>query len=143
VAVNFKEKKFMSRYAAQNQWGGNSAPWHPGGIWVIGGRDNQNVVSVEVKSTDGGQTLQGVMTYAGEGPIGFQGKRVAHNRYQVQNQWGGDSAPWHPGGEWVIGGRDDQSVVALSVKSDDGGLTLNGTNTYINEGPIGFRSLLG
>ncbi|MDD0974280.1 lectin OAA [Pseudomonas fontis] len=132
----------MSKYAVENQWGGSSAPWHPGGTWKLGARDNQKVVAVDIRSGDGGVTFKGNMTYAGEGPIGFQAKRVAHNRYEVQNQWGGNDAPWHPGGEWVIGGRDNQSVVALSVKSGDGGKSLDGTNTYAEEGPIGFRSHL-
>jgi hypothetical protein len=30
-------------------------------------------------------------------------------------------------------------VVALNVASNDGGATLNGTNTYAGEGPIGFK----
>jgi hypothetical protein len=80
-----------------------------------------------------------------EGSLGlfsFKEKKFM-SKYAVENQWGGNSAPWHPGGEWVIGGRDSQNVVALSVKSEDGGLTLSGTNTDIDEGPIGFRSLLG
>jgi hypothetical protein len=29
------------------------------------------------------------------------------------------------------------------VTSDDGGQTLNGTNTYSGEGPIGFKGALG
>ncbi|MEE1925097.1 lectin OAA [Pseudomonas sp. 148P] len=131
-----------NKYAVQNQWGGNSAPWHPGGTWKLGARDNQHVVAIDIRSGDGGVTFKGNMTYSGEGPIGFKAKRVAQNRYEVQNQWGGNDAPWHPGGEWVIGGRDNQSVVALSVKSNDGGKSLDGTNTYDNEGPIGFRSHL-
>ena len=64
------------------------------------------------------------------------------NLYKVENQWGGSSAPWHPGGDWVIGGRSDQNVVALNIKSDDDGKTLNGTMTYIGEGPIGFKGIL-
>lgn len=131
-----------NKYAVQNQWGGSSAPWHPGGTWQLGARDNQKVVNVDIRSGDGGVTFKGSITYSGEGPIGFQAKRVAQNRYQVQNQWGGNDAPWHPGGEWVIGGRDNQSVIALNVKSNDGGKSLDGTNTYDNEGPIGFRSHL-
>lgn len=79
------------------------------------------------------------MTYAGEGPIGFKAQRTGQNQYNVENQWGGNDAPWHPGGKWEIGGRDNQNVIALSVTSSDGGKTLNGTNTYANEGPIGFR----
>lgn len=126
-------------YQVENQWGGSSAPWHEGGRWLIGSRSNQNVVAIEVKSSDGGQTLNGTMTYAGEGPIGFRATISDGNNYTVENQWGGDSAPWNPGGQWIIGGRSDQRVVALQLNSSDGGKTLNGTMTYNGEGPIGFR----
>ena len=132
----------MANYAVQNQWGGDQAPWHPGGTWQLGARSNQNVVAIDVSSTDGGQTLNGTNTYAGEGPIGFRGKMTGPNTYQVENQWGGDQAPWHPGGTWVIGARDGQNVIALNVSSSDGGTTLNGTNTYAGEGPIGFKGAL-
>ncbi|MCL2934155.1 MAG: GDYXXLXY domain-containing protein [Trichodesmium sp. MAG_R03] len=79
-------------YKVENQWGGYSAPWHPGGDWVIGGRSNQNVVAIDVKSDDGGETLNGTMTYIGEGPIGFRATRTGkNNNYTVENQWGGSS----------------------------------------------------
>lgn len=39
----------------------------------------------------------------------------------------------------MIGGRNGQAVIALDVRSTDKGQTLNGTMTYNNEGPIGFR----
>lgn len=129
----------MSKYAVANQWGGSSAPWHQGGTWVLGARDNQKVVAIDIKSGDGGKTFNGTMTYAGEGPIGFKAQRTGQNQYNVENQWGGNDAPWHPGGKWVIGGRDNQNVIALNVTSSDGGKNLSGTNTYANEGPIGFR----
>ena len=32
----------------QNQWGGAAAPWHEGGVWVIGGRTNQQVVALDI-----------------------------------------------------------------------------------------------
>jgi hypothetical protein len=128
-------------YDVENQWGGESAPWHPGGVWVLGCRD-QSVIAVEVTSGDGGKTLNGAMTYAGEGPIGFRSNQILTNTYAVENQWGGSSAPWHPGGAWVLGCRTGQNVVALNVTSSDGGSTLNGTNTYAGEGPIGFRATL-
>lgn len=124
----------------ENQWGGSDAPWQPGGVWRIGGRSDQRVTALNVSSDDGGQTLAGTMTYEGEGPISFMGYLVSPNTYIVENQWGGSDAPWHPGGIWVLGGRDAQNVVAIDVSSDDGGLTLNGTMTYDGEGPIGFRS---
>lgn len=124
----------------QNQWGGSSAPWNPGGIWLIGGREGQNVVAISITSSDKGKTLNGTMTYAGEGPIGFRATMTQTNNYVVENQWGGSSAPWNPGGTWIIGARSGQRVVALQLNSSDGGKTLNGTMTYDGEGPIGFKS---
>ncbi|MDJ0571216.1 MAG: hypothetical protein QNJ53_19495 [Pleurocapsa sp. MO_192.B19] len=58
--------------------------------------------------------------------------------YRVKNQWGGSSAPWRQGGQWTIGNRPKQDVIALNIKSNDGGKTLKGTMTYKGEGPIGF-----
>lgn len=125
-----------------NQWGGSAAPWHEGGMWVCGCRAGQNVIAIDVTSQDGGKTLAGTMTYFGEGPIGFRGVLTQNNTYVVENQWGGSSAPWHPGGTWIIGCRTAQNVIGIRVSSSDNGLTLNGTMTYNNEGPIGFKSEL-
>nr|C0HL90.1 RecName: Full=Lectin SfL-2 [Solieria filiformis] len=128
------------RYTVQNQWGGSSAPWNDAGVFVLGGRANQNVMAIDVSSSDGGKTLTGTMTYSGEGPIGFKGtRRGESNNYEVENQWGGSSAPWHPAGTFVIGSRSGQAVVAMNVTSHDGGKTLSGHMTYENEGPIGFK----
>ena len=57
----------------------------------------------------------------------------------VENQWGGDQTPWHPGGRWIIGYRTGQNVVGVDVTSPDDGATLSGTMTYANEGPLGFK----
>jgi|GEM_PF-721130 len=130
----------MALYQVENQWGGSAAAWHQGGKWILGGRDNQGVVAIDIQSPDGGETFQGTMTYAGEGPIGFRATRNGANNYLVENQWGGSSAPWHKGGQWVIGYRTGQSVVSLKVESTDDGNTLNGEMTYAGEGPIGFKS---
>ena len=46
-------------YSVENQWGGSSAPWNPGGTWIIGGRPNQNMIAIDIKSNDGGKTLSG------------------------------------------------------------------------------------
>lgn len=129
-------------YQVENQWGGTSAPWHQGGVWAIGDRANQNVVAIDIQSSDDGQTLTGTMVYADEGPIGFRATRTEGNSYTVENKWGGRSARWRPGGTWVIGGRPDQRVVSLKLDSEDGGSTLNGVMTYSGEGPIGFRGTL-
>lgn len=127
-------------FRVENQWGGSSAAWNPGGSWKIGGRDNQKVVALKFNSNNGGKTLTGIMTYAGEGPIGFRATKLGGNNYMVENQWGGSSAAWNPGGQWVIGGRDNQAVVAMDIRSNDGGKTLTGTMTYAGEGPIGFKT---
>ncbi len=126
-------------YVVQNQWGGPSAPWHQGGAWILSTRGDQNVVGMDISSGDGGTSLNGTMQYSGEGPIGFRGTHVVGNTYEVANQWGGSSAPWHPAGQMVIGGRDSQRVVKLTFTSGDNGETLTGTMTYDGEGPIGFK----
>jgi len=129
----------MSLYNVQNQWGGNSAPWHPGGIFNIGNRGTQLPIALQIQSHDGGTTFTGTMTYVGEGPIGFRGTRVTLNTYHVENQWGGSSAPWHDAGYFILGARDNQNPIAFDIKSSDNGVSFTGTMTYAGEGPIGFK----
>ncbi len=131
----------MAIFQVQNQWGGSTAPWHPGGNWIIGGRDGQNVVQLKVESVSGSADLEGTMTYAGEGPIGFKGKETPGSSYSVENQWGGSTAPWHQGGTFVLGARENQNPIAYDIESKDGGKTFTGTMTYAGEGPIGFRAV--
>ncbi|SDH39635.1 lectin ESA-2 [Paraburkholderia phenazinium] len=133
-------KGFNNLQHVQNQWGGSSAPWHEGGMWVLGGRSGQNVVALNIKSADNGKIFTGTMTYAGEGSIGFRATLTQNNTYAVENQWGGNTAPWHPGGTWIIGCRVNQNVVAVNIESGDKGATLAGSITYAGEGPIGFKS---
>ncbi len=59
-------------YTVENQWGSADAPWNPGGTWVLGGRDGQRVVAIDISSEDEGNTLSGTMTYDGESLIGFR-----------------------------------------------------------------------
>jgi hypothetical protein len=129
-------------YTVQNQWGGSSAPWQPGGQWLLGSRPNQNVVAIEISSNDSGKSLTGTITYAGENPIGFKAEQSSGGLYSVQNQWGGSSAAWQQGGAWAIGARQNQGVVAIKATSNDGGKTLTGTMTYAGEGTIGFKATL-
>ena len=142
VASTDADAAQSNTYAVQNQWVEADAPWQDGGVWVIGGRLDQRVVAFNVTSLDGGQTLSGTMTYAGEGPIGFSATQTAPNTYAVENQWGEADAPWNPDGTWVLGGRAEQSVVAMDLSSEDEGNTFTGTMTYDGEGPIGFRAIL-
>ena len=129
----------MNCYQVENQWGGNDAPWHDAGLFLLGARDGQNAVGFDLSSNDDGQTMTGTMTYNGEGPIGVKGSRSDGKAYNASNQWGGDSAPWNQGGQWILGCRANQNVVAIDVSGSDNGQTLNGTMTYFDEGPIGFR----
>ena len=108
---------------------------------MLSGRFNQNVVSMDIKSNDNGKTFEGTMTYEGEGPIGFKGTQICGNNYEVSNQWGGSSAPWHRGGDMIIGCRDNQRVVRLSFTSSNG-QRLTGEMVYQDEGPIGFKAAL-
>jgi hypothetical protein len=79
--------------------------------------------------------------YAGEGPIGFRARWIRGNEYQAEYQWGGEDAPWNPGGVWRIGGRENQRIAAVDVTSPDLGAKLVGQVQYVGEGPIGFRGI--
>ena len=127
-------------YNVQNQWGGSSAPWHQGGTWIIGSRLTKRVIKVSATSSDNGNSLSGTMQYQGEGPIGFKAIRTSGNSWNVQNQWGGNSAPWNPAGTWIIGGRPTQPVVSLKIESRDNGVSFSGNMAYKGEGLIGFRA---
>jgi len=129
-----------SSYTVANQWGDEFEPWHFAGTWVLGSRENQRIVSIKIRSTDGGQTLSGTIAYHGEGPIDFKASLTGSNSYAITNQWGGESAPWHEAGTWIVGGRQAQSVVSLDICSKDGGETLSGWMTYAREGPIRFKA---
>ncbi len=130
----------MAIYKVKNQWGGSAVPWLEGGTFVLGCRENQNVVALEISSGDGGKTLVGRMTYEGESPIGFRAIQIVGNNYAVENQWGGVTAPWHPGGNWIIGARKRQNVIALNLKAE--GNSLEGSMSYQGEGPINIVATL-
>lgn len=125
----------MAVYYVENSWGGTSG--HDGGAFVLGNRKKQNVIALDIKSSDGGKTFEGTMQYSGEGPIGFKATNTKGNSYTVENSWGGTGG--HDGGQWLIGGRD-QKCIAVDVKGD--GKSLEGTMTYEGEGPIGFIGTL-
>lgn len=130
----------MTVYNVQNQWGGDDAAWQEGGVFNIGNRADQLPVALSLNSADEGQTFSGTMTYVGEGPIGCRATMVTMNCYQVENQWGGDSAPWNDAGLFLLGARNGQNAVAFELSSSDNGQTLTGTMTYAGEGPIGVTA---
>lgn len=129
----------MALYTVKNQWGGSKAPWNEAGTWVLGCRNDQSVNAIRMSSTDGGKTFSGTMIYEGEGEIGVKATQIGGNNYKVENQWGGEGAEWHPGGNWVIGSRTGQLVISLEVAVSQGN-NLFGTTTYEGEGPIGFEA---
>ncbi len=140
VAEDVVKSAANSSYTVANQWGDEFEPWYPAGTWVLGSRDNQRVVSIKLRSNDGGQSLSGTISYHGEGPIDFKASLAGSNSYAVKDQWGGETAPWHDAGTWIVGGRQGQSVIGLEVSSKDGGNTLSGWMTYADEGPIRFKA---
>jgi len=127
----------MALYAVKNQWGGARKPWNASGTFVLGCRKDQRVVDIKISSVDEGKTFSGTMVYEGEGEIAIRATQIAGNNYSVENQWGGEDAEWHPGGNWVIGARTGQNVIELKVTDQNG--ILVGTMTYAGEGPIGFE----
>lgn len=142
-SIDVKAKRLSANtYEVENHWGEASTPWHPAGQWIIGMRSGQPIIALNIESTDNGNTLSGTMTYDGEGPIGFQASCSPGDVYAVKNQWGEDNTPWHEGGSWALGCRQDQRVVALDISSSDGGKTLVGTMRYSGEGDIGFKGNL-
>lgn len=128
----------MAIYSVKNQWGGPNKPWHNGGAWILGCRTDQKIVQINITSDDNGKSFTGEMVYENEGPIGIKATQIGGNNYKVENQWGGSEAEWNPGGNWIIGGRDGQSVVELHV-SNMNSSNLVGSMTYDGEGPIEFE----
>ncbi len=126
-------------YEVENQWGGEKAPWHAGGTWVLTGRANQDVEEIDIESVDCGRTLEGVMRYKGEGNIGFKGVHICDNNYDTFNQWGGVTAPWHKAGQMILGNRENQKVIQLKLSPSKNGKYV-GEMTYNGEGVIGFKA---
>lgn len=129
----------MAAYQVENQWGGPSAPWNTGSTWILGNRENQHLVAIDIESNDNGRTFTGTVTYNGEGLIAFEATLKTGNMYNARVRWGGSTTPWHEEGVWIIGGRRVQHCVQLQVTSNTVGNILTGTMTYEGEGPIGFR----
>ncbi|MCA9683789.1 MAG: hypothetical protein KC457_16435, partial [Myxococcales bacterium] len=82
--IGFRAKNVGgNNYDTEVQWGGTDAPWRPNGRFVLGGRDGQRLVGIQVSSADDGKTFTGQMRYGksaqwpnGEGEIGFRATYV-------------------------------------------------------------------
>ena len=79
ATMDFKAKRVDGvNYEIFIKRGGSCAHahWQFGGAWVIGGRPSQPVVDIHFSSSDHGENFSGVMTYFGEGPIGFRARQA-------------------------------------------------------------------
>lgn len=66
--------------------------------------------------------------------------RGMNHWYRVQVQWGDEEAPWHDEGLFGLGHRAAHPVVDLRLASSDGGRTLEGTVTYLDEAQVSLRA---
>lgn len=123
-------------YSVSEYW---ASRWNDKGNWVLGGRKDKKVVSIDIGSPDQGATLAGSFAYDGEGPVDFKATRVSGSDYKVQIRWGGVNGAWRDEPIWKIGDRPEKPLVRLNATSKDGGMILEGTMTYQDEGSIGFR----
>ncbi len=112
------------------------------GTWALGARSSQKVVALKVQSNNGGETLEGVMIYDAEGPIGFRAIRTNDNNYTVEHNTGAPSSPWAKGGNWILGSRPDKRVISLDLSSKDKGLTLSGGVSYDGEASVTIMATL-
>lgn len=154
ITSNILVERTGNQYQTEAQWGGTSAPWHPNGVFTIGGREGQRAVGLWAKSSDEGVTFTGEMQYGksstwpdGEGRVGFKARQIKGNLYKTEVQWGGTTAEWHDNGVFVIGGRDGQRCVNIQISSADGGESFTGQMQYgksrqwpSGEGLIGLRA---
>lgn len=132
----------LNAYEAEYEPGSDEGDlWQSAGTWLLGLRDTQSIVAIDINSEDGGNSLTGTITYAGEGPIAFQAQTYNGGVYDVQNAWASDPNQ-HNGGVWALGYRHNQAIESISISSEDGGQSLTGTITYVGEGPIEFRATL-
>ncbi|RMD97452.1 MAG: hypothetical protein D6816_17540 [Bacteroidetes bacterium] len=126
-------------YRIQLQWQDESAPWHDGGVFKIGGRMQKPVTALKLTLEDGSKNLTGQVIFQGEKPVNVTAKWHSQNSYTITLPGADD--PRLAGIEWHIGSREGQNVAALDVTSADGGQTWQGTITYAGEGPIRLKAI--
>ncbi len=133
---HLREKNSGDNFDVENKLGND---WKPAGRWVIGGRDDRQVVAFNVKSSDNGESLNGTMAYSSEGEIRVRAKRGNGVVYDVDSPHDGHR---HEDGAWILGARGDkkQYLVAIDIDSNDDGQTFSGIVVYEGEGPIDFRA---
>jgi len=126
-------------YQVQLQWGDAGAPWHPAGALLLGERAGQPIDELLLSSTDQGKTLTGQVRYLGEtSPLGITARQGSAGMYQVIFVPGSTTPEPPAPEEWWFGTRSELNLVAMAVRSSDGGRSLIGEVTFAGEGPVGF-----
>jgi hypothetical protein len=126
----------MAFYQVENQWGGPKAPWHEGGVWMMGRRPQQYLTYVNMKaSADSPMIMHGELAYGGEQKVTCRAEEVGWNKWAVQVQVNGN---WQDDGIWIMGDRFPQRTEGIDV-SAGADHRLVGTTVYTHEGPIGFK----
>ena len=127
-----------SLYRVQNRWGDVETSWRDGGLFKIGAPEKR-VLALNLTSDDQGETLLGTVSYEAELATEqeLRATRRRGNVYAVEVRQDGESA-WLAHGQWLLGARRHQQIVALTVEADDDGAALTGKIAYAGEGPIQF-----
>ena len=125
--------------------------------WELGGKGNdQRVVMLNVAQVVdkwGYRVLTGKMQYSGESKQrDFNGRQFPDDVVTDRRRWmvntGFDTPDVNDqfymdfDGRWIMGGRTTQRLVMLNLFSIDNGLSMYGTISYDNEGPLEFRTAL-
>ncbi|MEL6534164.1 MAG: lectin OAA [Bacteroidota bacterium] len=117
-----------------------SKSWNRGGMWILGSREHHNLSVVDLISQNGGKTLYGTASYAGEKAMKVKAELKHGHVYNVYFRKGGISTPWEVEGTWVIGANNSPMVTSIALNSPDKGDHLTGVVTFEDKSPMGFKA---
>ena len=132
-------------YRLQNQWDGERAFGHEARLFKIGNRRGQPIIALNFTSDDQGKRVSGTVKYKGEPSIegNFNATHRSENIYDVEIRQSMTPSQWLWDGQWLLGSRKHQKIIAMALESIDDGVTLKGTITYAGESPISFNAIRG
>lgn len=128
----------MAVYHVKNQLEGLRSSWLDGGCWVMSGRDDSYLESVDLTSGDGGLHFVGTIKYADDELMKCRATKLVGNNYRVEFCRKTTGESWQDDGLWLIGGRVAQDVVRLELSVVGVDNDLEGTMTYAGERSISF-----
>ncbi|MEM8862423.1 MAG: AbfB domain-containing protein, partial [Chloroflexota bacterium] len=104
------------------------------------------ILSADANKAAGNNKLVGKVSYAGEGILGLEATQKDGNIYSVEHtlnnsQLRDQILPLYPNGDWVFGARKDKKLIAIDIKSADGGQTFSGTFQYEGEEPVSVKGV--